>query len=111
MWITLSLLTPSRAGIGSFAATSVLCVCMTPLGSPVVPEVKISRVTSFGSGRSALSASRVRWRCFACAKNVSQETVPAASLPLSLPWLSLPSTTITWRRSGRVLLSFAIIPG
>src|SRR5687767_7797488 len=60
MWITLSDVMPSRSGSGLFAATRVLWVCITPFGSPVVPEVKISRVTSFGSGRSSASSAGSR---------------------------------------------------
>ena len=62
MWITLSALTPSRSGSGALAAISVLCVCITPFGSPVVPEVKMTSVTSFGSGRSAANSAGSR-RC------------------------------------------------
>ncbi|MFJ9367126.1 hypothetical protein ACIRRA_22260 [Nocardia sp. NPDC101769] len=51
MWMTLAAVMPTRAGSGSLAANNVLCVCITPFGSPVVPEVKITNVMSLGSGR------------------------------------------------------------
>ena len=80
MWMTLSLVTPSRSGSGAIAATSVLWVCMTPLGSPVVPEVNISNVTSFGSGRTVESSAGSRRSSHGVAMNDSQDGFGLAGL-------------------------------
>ena len=76
MWNTLSLLMPSRGGSALFAATTVLWVCITPLGSPVVPEVKISSVTSLGSGRSSPSSAGSTRSSHGVAMKSSNEDVP-----------------------------------
>ena len=73
MWMTSSFDTPSRSGRVRSAATSVLCVCITPLGSPVVPDVKMSSVTSFASGRSAASSAGSRRSSHGVAMNSSHE--------------------------------------
>ena len=100
--MTLSLLTPSRSGSGALAATRVLWVCMTPLGSPVVPEVNISSVTSFGSGRSAASSAGSRRCSHGVSMNDSQDGFASPG------W---PSTTNTCCRAGQSPRSRSTIAG
>ncbi len=73
MWITSSGPTPSRSGSGAFAAIRVLWVCTTPFGSPVVPDVKISSVGSFASGRTAASSAGSRRSSHGVPANSSHE--------------------------------------
>ena len=61
------------SGSGGIAATRELWVCITPLGSPVVPEVKISRVTSFASGRRAVNSAGSRRSSHGVVMNYFQE--------------------------------------
>ena len=93
MWITLSLADaePLRAAARSPRRACCGCAC-TPLGSPVVPEVKISSVTSFGSGRSAASSAGSRRSSHGVAMNVLPGRAVAG-------W---PSTTSTCCRAGQL---------
>ena len=100
MWMTMFSSMPMRPGIGASAASVALWVCMTPLGSPVVPEVKMSRATSSASGRSA-----AWWRgALGVAMNCAYAVWPAARS-------SAASTTITWATDGSCGRSRSIIAG
>ncbi len=84
--------TPSIRRIGSAPAEIVLAVCITPFGSPVVPEVNISSMTSFGSGRKRPSSGAQRLAVGAAVEKL----VPVEEAARHVPRRSRPA----WRARG-----------
>jgi hypothetical protein len=85
---------PMCALTASTLPSSVLAVCITPLGSPVVPEVYWIWSTSLGAGRrSAKAASR-------SSSSSQGRSLRLASKELS-PSQPTTSTCRRWGNSGR----------